>query len=230
MQEIIEVLFEYRFVHIRGTPTSGKSVLCYLVSNYLNSNYPNHKVSNLCGWKRTEVERDGGASCHLEKKTGLTIPELLESQGCVLLIDDGQETYPDGELWGQLFKKIDPLTGPFTIVFASYGSASRLPIMRCQSKAPLVLNVRQRLSYRRLLDSPTGPVKVPGLLLLEDEARDVVSRALKFHPNQPKFSAELTNKLIRMSNGHVGALASLVSVILQVESLPPMPHSIFSSY
>ena len=230
MQETIKVLFDYRLIHIRGTPGSGKSVLCHLISNYLNSNYPNLTVSNICGWKSSEVERDEDPNVHLKKRTGVTIMEFLASQNRVLLIDEGQETYSDGQLWGQLFKLVTRLTGPFTIMFASYGSPTRSPIEHTY-RTLVELRAIQRLSYQRyrcFVDSPTEPVKVPGLLLLEDEAHDVVSRALKCHPDQPEFSTELTNKLIEMAKGHVGALASLVSVILQVSSLPR--HLILFSY
>ena len=150
--------------------------------------------------------------------TGLTIPEPVESKDRVLLIDGWNGAYSDDQLRHRLFGVIGPSTGPLTIIFSS---ASPPPKMEQEPKAVLALRPRQRMSYHCYSDLPTGLFKVPGLLLPEDEAHDVVLRKLKYHSDLPKFSAELTKELVKISGGHVGALVSLVECIIQVETLPP---------
>ena len=80
-----------------------------------------------------------------KRTTGLTIHELIAPQNQVLLVDEGQDTYSDSELWGQLFKMTGPLTGPFTTIFASYGIAVSFPVRRHKPKRPLTLGKMQRL-------------------------------------------------------------------------------------
>lgn len=241
MDEVIERVQISRLIQVRGTPASGKTTLMELVANKLfqrhNRTIP---IYNLSGWNRVEVEKAGNWGRYLGQQTGVSGSNWL-GYSAYLLIDEAQRSYWDDALWADFFKKIQEYKGnPLVILFTSFGSPGigyEGHYLEEDKPTPLKFSPEQQISIRPdesldysqsfLRTSNDGVVEFcyfrpVGLLLEEDEAIDIVTRYEKdgIYPSL-SLSADLKKGLFLISDGHVGLLMALLSVLLKpVVSFP----------
>lgn len=136
---------------------------------------------------------------------------IPNSPNTIILIDEGQETYHDYELW-QSFK-LKTQSSAIFILFSSYGSAGELPATFLGTPEPLLPAQRISFVWEPICDSPAAPHEFPvGLYLQAEEAIDLIKR----YP-QPGgtivFATGACQYLTEISGGHAGALAGLVEQI-----------------
>lgn len=233
VNELIARVNHYHIVQVNGTPASGKTVLMNLVANTLLERYgqatPIHSVT---GWDK-EISKSGWAA-HLQQVTGVHGRSWI-GYSAYLLLDEAQQSFWDHELWTDFFKRIEPGTSPFIILFMSYGSPNRgFPGFNKEEhvQTPMVFATEQQISLQpekciethslRLL-----PWKPVGLLLDEDEAIEVVGRYTSvIIRSSIALTPDLKRGFFACSNGHVGLLTSLIRVLQDV----PVSLSLKSRY
>lgn len=226
VDELIARVQHYHIIRVSGTPASGKTTVMNLMVNKLLEKYgqtiPIHVLS---GWDRKTVRSATGWAVHLEQETGVHGRNWL-TYPAYLLLDEAQQSYWDDELWADLFKRIEPGTSPFIVLFMLYGSPHRGFVGfdgEEHIKTPMVFGAEQQISLRpeeSISDHGLGPLlpwKPVGLLLDENEAIDVVTR-YAFTVIRPSLSLtpDLKKGFFLSSNGHVGLLTSLTRVLQDV--------------
>ncbi|KAE8412341.1 hypothetical protein BDV36DRAFT_300967 [Aspergillus pseudocaelatus] len=223
VDELIARVNHYRIIRVNGTPASGKTTLMRLVANELLRIYGEEKpIYCLSGWRQSIY--DIGWAAHLEKNTGVHGRSWL-NYSAYLLLDEAQLLYWDGNLWSEFFKSVEPPgTGPFIILFMSYGSPHRGFVGfggKEHAETPINFAPEQQISLHP--EGSIGPHSLSpprwrpvGLLLNEDEAVDVVGRfaSAALSSNMTgTLTHELKQGLFACSNGHVGLLTNLTRIL-----------------
>lgn len=138
----------------------------------------------------------------------------IGDKNIVFIIDEAQSSYNDYKLWLGLIKtQTGKSSGPKICLFASYGSPSTGPPEYPWGVTPLYLGPSQRVSITK--SNIPGSADI-SLFYSEDEFQDTVS-ILCSRP-YTTFHMELAAReyLYSMTNGHPGAVESLVSFIFEV--------------
>ena len=205
-----------------------------LVTNKLLEKYGQKiPIYTLSGWDQNAVEKATGWNAYLKQETGI-YGNNWPTYPAYLLLDEAQQSCWDGQLWPDLFKRVEPDVGrsPFIILFSSYGSPGR-GFTGCDEEeyipTPMVFAAEQQISLRPDENiEEYGPIewrswKPVGLLLDEDEAIDILTRytSATIYP-PPSLSADLKKGFFIISNGHVGLLTSLVRVLQDVPVSVPL--------
>ncbi|KAL4961801.1 uncharacterized protein BDV14DRAFT_192003 [Aspergillus stella-maris] len=226
VDELIARVNHYHIVRVNGTPASGKSVLMNLVANTLLERCGQATpIHSLTGWD-TKISMTGWAA-HLEQETGVHGRSWI-TYPAYLLLDEAQQSCWDRELWADFFKRIEPGTSPFIILFMSYGSPHRGFAGFDEEEhvqTPMVFATEQQISLQpeeRIEAHSLGllPWRPVGLLLDEDEAMEVVGRyaSAVIRPSIV-LTPDLKRGFFACSNGHVGLLTSLTRVLQDVPEL-----------
>ncbi|EIT74185.1 hypothetical protein F9C07_1849091 [Aspergillus flavus] len=222
VDEVIARVNHYHIIRVNGTPASGKTTLMTLVANELLIRYGKKKpIYSLPGWGTSDT-RIGWAT-YLEQETGVHGRKWL-TYPAYLLLDEAQQSLWDENLWTDLFKRLEPVTGPFIILFMSYGSPHRGFVGfggEEHARTPINFAPEQQISLQP--EESIGPQTLApprwrpvGLLLNEDEAEDVVERyaSAALSSNMAVIlTRELKQGLFACSNGHVGLLTSLTRML-----------------
>ncbi|KAL4782898.1 hypothetical protein BJX76DRAFT_349047 [Aspergillus varians] len=225
VDELIARVNHYHIVRVNGTPASGKSVLMNLVANTLLERYSQATpIHSLTGWDPKIIK--SGWAAHLEQETGVHGRNWI-TYPAYLLLDEAQQSYWDRELWADFFKRIEPGTSPFIILFMSYGSPHRgFPGFDEEHvQTPMVFATKQQISLQadeRIEPDNSGllPWRPVGLLLDENEAMEVVGRyaSVVIRPSIA-LTLDLKRGFFACSNGHVGLLTGLTRVLQDVPAL-----------
>jgi len=110
---------------VRGTPASGKTTVMNLVVNRLLEKYGKERpVYVLTEWDESTVRGNGAWGAYLDHETGVHGNQSLTCPA-YLIIDEAQESYWDGALWADLFRRIECHVSPYILLFTSYGSPGR---------------------------------------------------------------------------------------------------------
>lgn len=120
VEGLSQLLDEYKVIHVREPPASGKTALAKLLERYLRGRrivyIPSWKTDNLSATRFLEQEY---------RKSGYTHDRnLLLSGGTddiVFIIDDAQKAYSGSGLWYSVIKsRIGLHHGPRFYIFSSY--------------------------------------------------------------------------------------------------------------
>jgi hypothetical protein len=218
-RELWNTAKEVRLLHIRGSPASGKTTLRTILANYICINDPSYNVFTITAWAENDVMESGGYTRQLESITDIPY-SILASQASkdMILFDESQDSYWDHQLWSDFLKSLRPGLGPIVIMFASFGSAGRMPVQLINTTAaPLLLMSNQRIGLYPSKESRFG------LLMVEDEAMDLIERTLaSFSTSEMIVEKELLKYLHIITDGHCGALSSLTYQLYNVCSMLPM--------
>lgn len=126
VEKLVARMNTTKFLHLRGTPASGKTVLLKLIRAYLSCrklkpvyvNWPSDFAAS--GWNGR------GWKDFLLQETGFQDLDSLHSSDCVLLIDEGQLSYTQDGFWNETIKWVTGRRGPTIglkiILAASFGS------------------------------------------------------------------------------------------------------------
>lgn len=199
---------------VRGTPASGKSILMNLIHEHATRNLPHLRLHVFRGWPSDMSFAE--SQNYLEKMLGFARDHLFKARNTIICIDDAQSTYYDDELWS--FLKMLDSAGASFILFCSYGSPGPEPV-EVRSGTPPIFGRLQRISLQwgenTSMDPPIG------LLLLKDEADDLIFRCCAQNANKPVLSSELSDLLYKISGGHAGALSGLVETVINDHASTP---------
>ncbi|KAL3480195.1 hypothetical protein BJX99DRAFT_254788 [Aspergillus californicus] len=214
VNELIKRVECFRIVRVDAPSVSGKTTMMNLLINTLLEWRKTMPIHTLTGWNRTDVESAGGWKWHLAQKTGQHGDNWLQHPA-YLLIDDAQETYWDEELWSGFFNNVNFASSSCIVLFTSFclpDSGSSGLFERKSTAVPMALSPAQQISFcagYHVITSPWTPI---GLQLSQSEAEALVLT----HASPFTFLSEgLKISIFQDSNGHIGALITMVHTILQ---------------
>ncbi|BCR86170.1 uncharacterized protein ACHE_30157S [Aspergillus chevalieri] len=132
----------------------------------------------------------------------------------VILVDEAQVTYNDAALWNTIIKERQSLTCLYNFrlcLFCSYGSPRTGPDQTFFT--PVTLFDEQRISLTPQNQSCSPPI---GLFYDKEEFKDVLSRLLTYkYSERFTFDESAEDYIFALSNGHPGAVESIVNVLFQ---------------
>jgi len=219
-------------VHVRGTPASGKTRLSELLRDYYRKE--GRKAFLIKKWEELDSENPWGSFIELVKKrnkelegvstTRFTVTSSQSehdlswvlTSNTVIIVDEAQTTYSDDTLWNTIFKeRLTPNVYKFQLcLFCSYGSPAAGPDPTFFT--PVKFSDEQRISLTPQNQQDSPPI---GLFYDKEEFRDVVSRLLTFHYEETfNFDEGALEYIFAVTNGHPGAVTSIVDVIYEVRA------------
>jgi energy-coupling factor transporter ATP-binding protein EcfA2 len=218
-------LQKHQFVHIRGTPTSGKSTLARLLKDHVEKTSLNTQVYTF-SWQQPEVLRKEGINGSLyyqllnfHTNRPRDADDWLNMGNMLLIIDEAQASYQYGNLWTQYIKPIssDGDCGRRVVLFSSYGSPAEILLKHGPAGSPpMELTTNQRVSIRPLSNNNQ---KV-SLYFTHPEFDDVVTRVCKHSgDNRQPFrpSPELLDFIWEFSNGHPAGTRVVLDTLINSE-------------
>ncbi|KIL60852.1 hypothetical protein M378DRAFT_905153 [Amanita muscaria Koide BX008] len=201
-RETVAALYQrlntYRFIQVRGTPASGKTVLGQLLAAHISRQEPDVHIVWVYGWPK-----ESGDYHKRLKKLG-----WKENKKTVFIFDEGQMSYVDARLWGEFFKSMHDHQERRAIVFASYGSPTSRLIF--QGHPPIIVPDPQRVTLCHVPHEDGLPSA--GLLFTRSEFNDLV---INHYPSPDfYFDSSFFDKLFDITNGHVGAIHDFTRMII----------------
>jgi hypothetical protein len=209
VQKLATILDEKMVVHVRGTPSSGKTTLAYLLWGYYSKRgapvvFLNgwHKVSDPTTYLITKSEAH--SYCGIERHT-------LRNTNIIFIFDEAQQSYHDSNLWLGIIKtQSGSRAGPKFCIFSSYGSPTTGPTKYPIGSTPVHFGATQRVSI-----TATSFVGVC-LFYSEEEFEDVVSKACTNPTRKLALDPAAREYLYSITNGHPGATDALLHFIFMV--------------
>ena len=124
----------------------------------------------------------------------------------ILLIDEGQTTYADWDLWNVFFKQshTQPGTNKRIAIFCSYGSSEAITTV----PTPLIVENSARIS---LLPDSTE-TRPPVSLLFTDMEYDEAITAFRHDSRQLLMDAPLRQYILYLTTGHPGAVVTVLRI------------------
>jgi hypothetical protein len=218
-------LKKHQVIHVRGTPTSGKSTLARLLEDYVTRTSPNTRVYAF-SFQQPEVLRKEGINGSLYYRLLnfytdrlLDTNDWLTMTNTLLIMDEAQVSYQYNNLWTDFLKPIssDGDAGRRVVLFSSYGSPAEVPLVHGPVGSPSIeLTANQRVSIRPLFDNS----KEVSLYFTRPEFDDVVARVCKrcSENGQPfRPSPELQDYVWEFSNGHPSGTRVILDALINSE-------------
>ena len=150
-----DMLEEFRVVHVRGTPASGKTTLADLLESY----YKNlgDTVIMVPPWERNPIlpiQR----LIEIGKGQGCRLSHTLREWNVVLIFDEAQISFHDKQLWLNIIKtQSGSSEGPRICIFSSYGSPSTGPVDYPLGSTPVRFAPGQQVSTIPSPNLPSSP-------------------------------------------------------------------------
>jgi len=225
------ILDDVNIVHVRGTPASGKTYLSELLRHHYRKG--GRRVSLIKKWEGLDFKNPWDSLVKLVEKwneelegapaTSFTTTSSKSkhslswvlTSNTVILVDEAQMTYSDDVLWNTILKgRQSSLFGyNFRLCFfCSYGSPEAGPDQTFFT--PVRLSNQQCISLTPQNQQYSPPI---GLFYDKEEFRDVVSRSIPFeYRDKFTFDEGAQDYIFALSNGHPGAVESILSALFQV--------------
>jgi len=212
VQKIAELLAEKGVVHVRGTPSSGKTTLALLLKGYYTKR--KEAVVFINGWHNVGIPTAYLISqCEASGYKGIGTDDFL-SMKVVFLIDEAQLSYYDTDLWTGIIKTQSGRSyGPKFCLFSSYGSPANGPSKYPMRITPHQFGPSQRVS---IIASPFADNGGICLFYNWDEFEDVVSKICSNPTSTFALDPDAREYLYSITNGHPGATDALVKFIFRV--------------
>ena len=221
-----EQIQRVQVIHVRGTPTSGKSILAHLFGDYVKTKRPDIDV-HLFTWP-VDIERKDHRNYHLRNYYHLLNDILnqpatdsdtwLKRQNTLIIIDEAQRSYKFHNIWDEFIKTLASSngSGPFVVLFSSFGSPAGTPVeVPIESgSAPVQFRPDQRVSIQAL------PYTNPNVSLYfsREEFSDAVARLCKKYRSDDGNdfipSEELMQHIWELTNGHPGGVSAVVETLI----------------
>ena len=208
-------LDEKRVVHVRGTPSSGKTVLANLLwHHYLERG---EHVVFMDHWPQDVLN----ARIHLAaecRRFGYheIQPHNLAYANLIFIFDEAQQSYgaSGSGLWSGFIKQqAYANAGPRICLFSSYGSPSTGATERRDGTTPHIFDVSRRVSIT-LSNVPQSPDIC--LFYNEEEFEDVVTRTCEDPITRFRFDSAAHKYLYSVTSGHPGAVSALLYLVFNV--------------
>jgi hypothetical protein len=212
VQKIAKILADKGVVHVRGTPSSGKTTLAHLLKEY----YIKHKeaVVFLTGWYNVGDPTNYLISQCVASGYDRIEPWQFLHAKVVFLLDEAQQCYHDWDLWIGIIKmQSGNAAGPKFCLFSSYGSPTTGPTEYPVRTTPHQFGPSQRVS---IIASPFAENGDVCLFYSREEFEDVVSRTCSNPASMFVLDYNAREYLYSITNGHPGATNALVKFIYMV--------------
>ena len=206
LSQLASILNKYQLIHIRGTPTSGKTTLAFLLQEYYHSR--GKRAFYRSSWKPLD---ESTLWQSFTKHFGCPDEEL---EGTVFLLNEAQRSYDDEIFWNRVVKSAHDQAKNIKIcLFSSYGSPSTGLPQNPKLMTPVLIPPRQRVSI-----TPTFETGAPKFGLFYDlhEFDDVVTRLSTNQPERFTFEKQAKDYIFKMTNGHPGAVKAVVLYVFEV--------------
>lgn len=218
VEALAQLLDEERVVHVRGTPTSGKTYLAVLLHNYNKRN--GIKSVYIRRWPQRREGTPMGEyrlvqAAHKAGFDFVTYDNICDVD-ITFIIDEAQTSYDDDDLWLGPIKFVNGphRVGPRFCLFISYGSPSRGPD-DCSSPGSTLstVGVQQRVSITisHLEDSPQI-----SLFFTREEFDDVLRRKSEDQQRPVTVTSTAADYLFYLTNGHPGAVEGMLGMLYKV--------------
>lgn len=216
-------LQEVQVIHVRGTPTSGKSTLAHLLHAYVKRVHADWTVYEF-SWPTKFV----GDLTHVSSYGNLLNQRLgkpasydwMTQTQTLLIIDEAQLSYEYDSLWIDFIKRLASdraVYGPLVILFTSYGSPSEVPFDTPIGTTPVHFYEGQRISIR-----PLSHKNLLSLYFTREEFDNVVGRVCKdvSKDDQPfSISTELAQYIWDITSGHPGGTRAILGSLAHTKEL-----------
>jgi hypothetical protein len=208
------LLDEKHVVHVRGTPSSGKTTLAKLLADYYLRNQRAVVTINL--WTKT-IDPLECLVEHCNSAGYVVNRSKILDENIVIILDEAQTSYADDSLWlGPIKSQSGQSDGLSFCLFASYGSpTSGAPEYPLQC-TPVHLGPAQRVSLTISNNSFAPDIC---LFLREDEFKDVVDRRCSNPSIGFNLDSAARKYLFLMTNGHAGAVGAIIKYLAFVRIL-----------
>lgn len=224
MSKLAEVLDLQSIIHVRGTPASGKSVLSLLLRDYYRKNERTaFWLGTWCRYLGDEDPWEDFAQVLRQKYPTLKQKQKKDifTAGSLVIIDEAQGSYGDIAFWNNIVKDIrGGLRYRIKLcLFASYGSPSTgTPYNDKSYRTPVDFAPTQRVSLTPSFEPGSPPI---GLFYTEDEFEAVVTRLCSYDRLVERYivDEDARNYLFGLTNGHPGAVKSIVSYLFEVRNI-----------
>ena len=233
-EETVAALFRFllkqRAVHIRGTPTSGKSVLSELLRVYIEQRkYLNdveldedsqilYEIIYMSWSDPPDNLRHPRWIYHICSFIGFEVVspvDFMARSDVIVIIDEAQLSYSNIPFWLECVKNqaAKNTVGPRFVMFASYGSASTHAFTLLGSS--ITLEPQQRVS---LTIQPQSGHDF-ALCFSIDEVEDVCRRFSSDSAGVPRFQfhPDVVEHLYMLTNGHPGLITGLLRTIIELD-------------
>jgi hypothetical protein len=212
VEKLATILDEKRVVHVRGTPSSGKTTLAILLWKYYHKR--RERVVFLDGWDNVSNPRTYLVDeCRARGYSGVE-PHTLTKANVVFILDEAQQSYNDPGLWLGIIKtQSGGYAGPRICLFSSYGSPVTGPTQYPLGSTPVQFGPSQRIS---ITASQFTENKSVCLFYSQEEFEDVVSRRCLNPTSKFKLDPAAREYLYSITNGHPGATNALLHFISMV--------------
>jgi hypothetical protein len=194
---------------VRGTPASGKSTLAELLSRDIKQNEPGVELALVNSWPGEGTE-EGNWCTRLRRGYSGFDPHRTDK--LVLIIDEAQLCYWDNSFWNGFLKTIDPDSLCRVILFASYGSPTK--VSEDVHGTPMNVPARQRVGLAPV-DHKDGIAGV-GLFLQPGEFDDMIKKRYPHH----FFDTEFLQYALDFTAGHAGAANDFFRVVVAHDVSP----------
>jgi len=200
------------FVHVRGTPSTGKTTLACLLRNYYKAR--GDRVVYLPGWPGKEyvnTTRYLTSECERAGYPGIRIDWFCEIN-IIFILDEAQEGYEDFDLWSYIKFQSDNCFGPKLCLFSSYGSPANGMVTSSSFTKPYFGPTRRVSIIRSTIEDSTDIC----LFYNEAEFEDVVRRYCTDPTTRLSLDKAARTYLFSITSGHPGAVFSMLSYIFKV--------------
>ena len=212
VETLASILEAKRVVHVRGTPSSGKTTLVHLLYQYYKGR--GEAVVLIDGWHNIPdptthlVHR-----CNISGYVEVTTNNLLNLD-LVFLFDESQQSYQDLTLWLGIIKTQScRINGPRICLFSSYGSPTTGPTRYPHGSTPVHFGSEQRVSIS-VSSTSTGPNIC--LFYNKEEFREVVRLRCANLTHKLAIEPAASDYLYSITNGHPGAVTFLFRYLFSV--------------
>lgn len=194
VKNVYQKVLQHQLVQIRGTPSSGKSVLLDLLYDHILAVEPQASLKYLTGWSTGNLAEFQDI-------------ELSARHSRVFLLwDECQETYHSDVVWAGFKRAQQHDTQLYVVAACVYGSAGAAPNPKAGG-TPLQLVPTAKVGLRPLPDNDdTLPA---GLLLKPEELLEVVERAT----GVPSIDEPLMKMIWEWSDGYVGVVVAFLILL-----------------
>ena len=223
VEKLADLLDDKHVIHVRGTPSSGKTTLASLLWMYYQER--GHRVVFVPYWIDVKDPHEFLAQlCELAGITGVNSSNILSRDDIIFIVDEAQSSYGDNLFWLQIVKyQSDRHCGPKICLFASYGNpitgspTTGQPNTGHETVQPRFTPVKLGPSQRVSL-TVSKIATTPNVCLFynQEEFDDVLKRLCSRSWSTCGLSSDAGSYLYSITDGHPGAVSSLMSYVYTV--------------
>ena len=212
VETLAGILETKRVVHVRGTPSSGKTTLANLLYQYYKDR--GKAVVLIDGWHNIPDPTTHLVNrCIISGYDEATKSNLLNLD-LVFLFDEAQQSYQDLTLWLGIIKTQSCRTnGPRICLFSSYGSPTTGPTQYPHGSTPIYFGGSQRVS---ISVSRTSNAPNISLFYNEEEFSEVMRLRCADPRHRFAINSAASDYLYSITNGHPGVVTSLLGYLFLV--------------